>query len=262
MSEKQVEFKWGNRHDRNRHNRRNRHSCLLVDQQKEGKVLSRSAKAIKTAKTVMKATPLNSTPFSSNQEEAILLPSVAIEMGSVSRCFQKCRSKVDVTLLSRPSFPAAGPPDPRPDFYAPGSPTHHRFQHLLGRFSKGSRRRFGGGGGMGPTPSTSAPPRQRSASYQDVGIVYGEFSCLFGWYLQFCLPLVWVVKAVIQVSSDRLRVGPNFLGKELIVRHDASSCATGGASRGGGVLGPLCTTVPRGVSSESAGRPMGPATLL
>ena len=33
-----------------------------------------------------------------------------------------------------------------------------------------------GGGGMGPTPSTSAPPGQRSASYQDVGIVYGELS--------------------------------------------------------------------------------------
>ena len=65
---------------------------------------------------------------------------------------------------------------------------------------------------MGPTPSTSAPPGQRSVSYQDVGMVYGEFSCLFGWYLQFCLPLVWIVTAVIQVSMDRLRVGPNFLG--------------------------------------------------
>ena len=117
------------------------------------------------------------------------------------------------------------------------------------------------GGGLGPTPSTSAPPGQRSASCQDVRIVYGEFSCLFGWYLQLCLPLVWVVTAVIQASSDRLRVGPNFLGLELFVRHDASSCATGGGSRGGGVLGPLGTTVPRGVSSESAGRPMGPATL-
>ena len=47
----------------------------------------------------------------------------------------------------------------------------------------------------------------------------------------------------------------------LLVWHVGSYCATGGGSRGGGVLGPLGTTVPWGVSSEGAGRPMGPATL-
>ena len=59
--------KGGSRHGRHRHNRRsrqNRHGrpgCLLapyfVEQPKEGKVLSRTAKTVKTAKTVMKANP-------------------------------------------------------------------------------------------------------------------------------------------------------------------------------------------------------------
>ena len=55
--------------------------------------------------------------------------------------------------------------------------------------------------------------------------------------------------------------GLRFSGVAVLVWHAASSCATGGGSRGGGVFGPLGTTVPWGVSSESAGRPMGPATL-
>ena len=36
--------------------------CILWDKQKEGKVLSRTAKTVKTAKTVMKATPLKLNP--------------------------------------------------------------------------------------------------------------------------------------------------------------------------------------------------------
>ena len=35
-------------------------SCILKDRQKEGKVLSRT---VRTAKTVIRLTPLNSTPF-------------------------------------------------------------------------------------------------------------------------------------------------------------------------------------------------------
>ena len=56
-----VKLKGGSRHDstchdrRNRQNRQNRHGCLIAV---EGKVLSRTVKAVKTAKTVMKATPL------------------------------------------------------------------------------------------------------------------------------------------------------------------------------------------------------------
>ena len=48
------------------------------------------------------------------------------------------RWPVHVALLSRLSFPATGPPGPGTDFKAPGSPTHHRFRHLLEGFSKGS----------------------------------------------------------------------------------------------------------------------------
>ena len=69
MTKKRIEFKGGSRHDRNRHNRRNRqnrHGRLLilyfVDQATGGKVLSRTAKTVKTAKTVMKATPLKPNP--------------------------------------------------------------------------------------------------------------------------------------------------------------------------------------------------------
>ena len=36
--------------------------CILQDKQKEGKVLSRTAKTVKAAKTVMKATPLKLNP--------------------------------------------------------------------------------------------------------------------------------------------------------------------------------------------------------
>ena len=64
-----VEFKGGSRHDRNRRdrrNRQNRHGCLLalyfVGEAKKGKVLSRTAKIVKTTKTVMKATPLKLNP--------------------------------------------------------------------------------------------------------------------------------------------------------------------------------------------------------
>ena len=37
--------------------------CILQDQQKEGKVLSRTAETVKTAKTVMKASPLKLSPL-------------------------------------------------------------------------------------------------------------------------------------------------------------------------------------------------------
>ena len=40
-------------------------------------------------------------------------------------------------LLSRLSFPGAGPPDPGTAFEAPGSLMQHRFRHLLERFSNG-----------------------------------------------------------------------------------------------------------------------------
>ena len=40
------------------------------------------------------------------------------------------------------SFLLQDRPDPGTDFWAPGSLTHHRFRHLLERFSKGSWRRF------------------------------------------------------------------------------------------------------------------------
>ena len=40
-------------------------------------------------------------------------------------------------LMSRLSFPATGPPHPGTDFLTPGSLTHHRSRHLLGRFLKG-----------------------------------------------------------------------------------------------------------------------------
>ena len=36
--------------------------CIFLDKQKEGKVLSRTAKTVKTAKTVMKATPPKLNP--------------------------------------------------------------------------------------------------------------------------------------------------------------------------------------------------------
>ena len=65
-------FKGVSRHDRNCHYRRNcqtrqnRNGCLVVlyfrGKQKEGKVLSRNAKTVKTAKTVMKATLLRLNP--------------------------------------------------------------------------------------------------------------------------------------------------------------------------------------------------------
>ena len=56
-------------------------------------------------------------------------------------------------------------------------------------------------------------------------------------------------------------LGQILLGYLIIVWHDACSCATGGGSRGGGVFGPLGTTVPRGVSPREQGGPWAPATL-
>ena len=56
--------------------------------------------------------------------------------------------------------------------------------------------------------------------------------------------------------------GPTFWGFCIVSGDVFCFCATGGGSRGGGVLGPLGTTVPWGDSSKGAGRPMGPATLL
>ena len=44
----------------------------------------------------------------------------------------------DSCEASRLSSPAAGRPDPATELEAPGSLTHHRFRHLLERFSKGS----------------------------------------------------------------------------------------------------------------------------
>ena len=91
---------------------------------------------------------------------------------------------------------------------------------------------------------------------------------------EMCAVLVWLVLVWVCASlcalclKDCWPLGPAkswvyiFLGYLLLVWQVACSCATGGGSRGGGVFGPLGTTVPWGVSSESAGRPMGPATLL
>ena len=46
-------------------------SCILKDQRKEGKVFSRTAETVKTAKTVMKATPLKlNPPFPSSLKKA------------------------------------------------------------------------------------------------------------------------------------------------------------------------------------------------
>ena len=63
---------------------------------------------------------------------------------------------------------------------------------------------------------------------------------------------------------DRLRAGSTsfwgirFLSGMLLVLAPPGAVPV----VGGGVFGPLGTTVPWGVASESAGRPMGPATLL
>ena len=66
----------------------------------------------------------------------------------------------------------------------------------------------------------------------------------------------------LELKEPAKRWAKMFLGfRSDSVRHDVSFCASGGGSRGGGVFGPLGTTVPRGVSPETAGRPMGPATL-
>ena len=53
-------------------------------------------------------------------------------------------------------------------------------------------------------------------------------------------------------------LGQSLLEYVIVVWHDACSCATGGGSRGGGVFGPLGTTVPRGVSPREQGGPWAP----
>ena len=50
----------------------------------------------------------------------------------------------------------------------------------------------------------------------------------------------------------------NLLGYVLLVCYAARVCANGGGSRGGGVLGPLGTMVPWGVSSKEGGAAHGP----
>ena len=116
---------------------------------------------------------------------------------------------------------------------------------------------------MDPAPSAWAPPGQRSHSSS-----YVQLACQ-----EICAVLVWLVLVRVCASLcalcllDYWPLGPAkswvyiFLGFSLLVWQVSCYCATGGGSRGGGVFGPLGTTVPWGVASESAGRPMGPATL-
>ena len=73
-------------------------------------------------------------------------------------------------LQSRLSFPATGPPDPGTDVQAPGSVMHHRFRHLLQRFSKDSGRRLKGPSAdpfknpsETPSPTPSETPSETSS---------------------------------------------------------------------------------------------------
>ena len=95
-----------------------------------------------------------------------------------------------------------------------------------------------------------------SASCQDSSaVLFGLFlPCCFA----SCVDCVWGLASLVGPAKSRAQL---FGVAVSFLRHDASSCATGVGSRGGGVLGPLGTTVPRGVFPDSAGRPMGPATL-
>ena len=63
---------------------------------------------------------------------------------------------------------------------------------------------------------------------------------------------------VVEAYEDRLSAGPNLLGSLPCVWHCVWFCTTGGGSRGGGVFGPLGTTVPWGVSPKGQGGPWAP----
>ena len=62
-----FEFKGGSRHDRNRRNRHNHHGRLFVlyfaGQARGGQGAFQNRQTVKTAKPIMKTTPLNSTPL-------------------------------------------------------------------------------------------------------------------------------------------------------------------------------------------------------
>ena len=117
------------------------------------------------------------------------------------------------------------------------------------------------GGAFDPAASSRPPPGQRSHSVASVEDVVGKLGLFF----------VWVVSARMCDSLSALclveyrPLGPAkswvyiFLGYLLIVRHVACFCATGGGSRGGGVFGPLGTTVPW---CRAAHGPRHPAVII
>ena len=92
----------------------------------------------------------------------------------------------------------------------------------------------------------------------------GNF-CVSVWMLPACCESVLsgvFLLLFLELKEPAKRRATMFLGfRSDFVRHDVSSCASGGGSRGGG--GPRTPRYhgPPGVSPETAGRPMGPATL-
>ena len=89
---------------RNRQNRQSRHGCLIVlyflflNKQKEGKLLSRT---VKTAKTVIKATPLNSTTLCRDPEINVSSWCIFLLRSAVPSPLQSC--DVPTVLVLNPS---------------------------------------------------------------------------------------------------------------------------------------------------------------
>ena len=120
---------------------------------------------------------------------------------------------------------------------------------------------------------TQPPPRglplgNGPTAFLLLRMLSGNLSCFLSGVVScsnVCL-LVCTVSDSIQVHWDRRRAGSTiFLGYLFFVWHVVCFCATGGGSRGGGVFGPLGTTVPWGVSSEkrrAAHGPRHPAVII
>ena len=124
-----------------------------------------------------------------------------------------------------------------------------------------------GGGGIGPGRLHAAPPPNNGPpAVLIVSILLASMCCSCLVVTHICVkPLfricVWNVG---EVHEDRLSAGPNLLWSLLRVWHYNSFCASRGGSRGGGVFGPLGTTVPWGVSKKgrAAHGPRYPAVTI